>query len=175
DGTPFSDVVGDEWYGRAIGILANFGIVDGYDDGTFRPNAPISRKEFAAVVSRFDNLANTDHNPYTDLNPNDWAYRYILSATQKGWFIGYRDLFRPDAHLTRAEMVTAINRIFDRITLLEDVPDNVFRFRDLDESHWAYADFMEAAHTHTYQRRDINNTEVWIEIIETGLDAPYNR
>ncbi|MCL2409593.1 MAG: S-layer homology domain-containing protein, partial [Oscillospiraceae bacterium] len=175
DGTPFSDVAGDEWYGRAIGILANFGIVEGYDDGTFRPNAPISRKEFAAVVSRFDNLANTDNNPYTDLDPNDWAYRYILSATQKGWFIGYRDMFRPDAHLTRAEMVTAINRIFDRITLLEDVPDNVFRFLDLDESHWAYADFMEAAHTHTYQRRDINNTEVWIEIIETGLDAPYNR
>ena len=173
-GTPFNDVTGDEWFGRAVGILAHYGIVEGYHDGSFRPHEPITRKEFAAVVSRFDNLEETNVNPYTDLDPNDWAYRYILSATARGWFVGHDGRFRPDANLTRAEMVTAINRILRRRILLADIPPNVHRFYDLNESHWAYADIMEAAHTHTYVRNADGTTEIWIDILGTGLDAPFN-
>ena len=173
-GTPFNDVTGDEWYGRAIGILAHFGIIEGYKDGSFRPHEPITRKEFAAVVSRFDNLEETNVNLYTDIDPNDWAYKYILSATARGWFVGHGGRFRPDANLTRAEMVTAINRILRRKILLADIPPHVHRFYDLDESHWAYADIMEAAHTHTYVRNADGVTEIWVDILDTGLDAPYN-
>ena len=171
---PFNDVTGDEWFGRAVGILAHYGIIEGYEDGSFRPHNPITRKEFAAVVSRFDNLEETNYNPYTDLDPNDWAHKYILSATAKGWFVGHGGRFRPDANLTRAEMVTAINRILRRRILLADIPPGVHRFYDLDETHWAYADIMEAAHTHIYVRNADGYTELWVEILDTGLAAPYN-
>jgi len=174
EGNLYTDVVGDEWYGKAIGILTHYGIIEGYPDGSFKPLQPITRKEFAAVVSRFDNLEESLFNPYTDLDPNDWAYKYIISATAKGWFIGHGGRFRPDANLTRAEMVTAINRILRRRILITDIPADVHKFFDLDESHWAYADIMEAAHTHTYVRKADGTTELWIEIIDTGLAAPYN-
>jgi len=71
-------------------------------------------------------------------------------------------------------MVTAINRILRRRILLADIPSSVHRFYDLDESHWAYADIMEAAHTHTYVRNADGYVEIWIDILGTGLDAPYN-
>jgi hypothetical protein len=171
---PFTDVTGDEWFGRAVGILAHYGIIEGYEDGSYKPYQPITRREFAAIVSRFDNLTETDMNPYSDLDPDDWAYEYILSATARGWFVGYNGMFRPNANLTRAEMVTAINRILRRRILLKDIPPDVFRFPDLYENHWAFADIMEAAHTHTFVRNEDGYTELWIDITGTGLDAPYN-
>ena len=172
--SPFSDVRDDAWYGRGVSILAFHEIFTGYEDGTFRPNAPITRRELAAVVSRFDELIDTNVNPYRDVYQNDWARRYILSATQKGWFIGYDGLFRPGDRLTRAEFVTAVNRVLVRHILLEDVPADVFNFPDLNSSHWAYTAFMEAAHTHEYIRREDGKNEIWTEILGTGLDAAYN-
>ena len=170
----FSDVRDDAWYGRGVSILAHHEIFTGYEDGTFRPNASITRRELAAVVSRFDELIETNVNPYRDVYQNDWARRYILSATQKGWFIGYDGLFRPSDRLTRAEFVTAVNRVLVRHILLEDVPADVFNFPDLDRSHWAYTAFMEAAHTHEYARREDGKNEIWTQILGTGLDAAYN-
>ena len=174
DPNPFTDVVGDEWFGRAVGILYHYGIITGYYDGSYRPYEPITRREFAAVVSRFDNLEETNHNPYTDVSSSDWAYRYILSATARGWFQGHDGRFRPEDFLTRAEMVTAVNRILRRRIRLENLPPNVHRYADLDESHWAYEDIMEASHTHTYVRNEDGETELWIDILGTGLNAPYN-
>ena len=174
--SPFVDVRSNAWYGLGVGILAHHGILTGYPNGEFRPNEPVTRREMAAIVSRFDHLLETDENPYTDLNPNDWAYGYILSATAKGWFIGYGDgMFRPGNNLTRAEFVTAVNRVLNRHILPEDIPEGVFNFPDLDASHWAYAAFMEAAHTHEYERRADGINEIWTRIIENGLDAPYNQ
>ena len=174
-GTSFNDVTGDEWFGRAVGILEHFGIIIGYEDSSFRPHNPISRREFAALVSRFYNLAETDINPFSDIATCDWAYRYILMAAQAGWFIGHDSMFRPADYLTRAEMVVTINRMLGRGILLADIPPDAFRFPDINESHWAFTDIMEAAHTHTYKRHPTGTTEIWIEILDIGLDAPYNK
>jgi hypothetical protein len=70
--------------------------------------------------------------------------------------------------------VTAVNRVLNRHILLEDVPDDVFNFPDLDSSHWAYTAFMEATHTHDYVRREDGINEIWVRILSTGLDAAYN-
>jgi len=172
---PFVDVRGDEWFGTAVGILVHHEILTGYENGEFRPNSPITRRELAAVVSRFDHLLATGENPYRDVSSNDWAYEYILSATRKGWFIGYNNLFRPEAHLTRAELVTAVNRILNRHILLEDVPDNVLNFSDLDRTHWSYTAFIEATHTHEFERKADGINEIWTRILGTGLDARYNQ
>ena len=172
---PFADVQGHEWFGLAVGILTYYGIFEG-DGGLFRPHDPITRRELAVVVSRFDNLADTGVNPYTDLDPSDWAYRYILSATARGWFVGFPDgTFRPGANLTRAEFVTATNRVLERGILLEHIPDDVVEFIDMDGTHWAHADFMEAAHSHDWELHDNGITERWLAITGHGLDAAYNQ
>jgi len=172
---PFSDVQGHEWFGLAVGTLTYYGVFQG-NGGLFRPHDPITRRELAVVVSRFDNLADTSVNPYTDVDPSDWAYRYILSATARGWFIGFPDgTFRPGANLTRAEFATATNRVLERGILLEHIPDDVVEFIDLDGTHWAHADFMEAAHSHHWERHENGVTERWHAITGHGLDAAYNQ
>jgi len=172
----FSDVNGDEWYGLAINLLAYYGIFSSYEDGSFRPNQPITRRELATVVSRFDQLVETDVNPFTDVFEDDWAYTYILSAAQKGWFVGDGNgQFRPNDNMKRSEFVTVVNRVFNRRLLLEDVPANVHKFDDLDASHWAYAEFMESVYTHTFIRKADGINEIWTEMIETGLSAAYNQ
>lgn len=174
DSVPYSDVNGDEWFGRAVGILTHHGIFEG-NGGQFRPHEPITRRELAVVVSRFDDLADTSENPYNDLDSSDWAYRYILSATAKGWFIGFPDgSFRPEANLTRAEFVTATNRVLERKILLEHIPDDVVEFIDMDGTHWAHADFMEAVHSHDWEPHENGISEWWLEITGHGLDAAYN-
>ncbi|MCL2568541.1 MAG: S-layer homology domain-containing protein [Oscillospiraceae bacterium] len=172
---PFSDVSGNEWFGLAVGTLTHHGIFDGYG-GAFRPNDPITRGELAAVVSRFDDLIETTNNPFSDVFSNDWAYRYILSAAARGWFIGFPDgTFRSTANLSRAEFVTAANRVLERGILLEHIPDDVVEFIDLDGTHWAHADFMEAAHTHDWELHANGVTERWLAITGHGLDAAYNQ
>jgi len=173
--TTFVDVASDDWFGLGVSVLAYHGIFTGYETGEFRPHAHITRRELAAVVSRFDRLLESNVNPYGDVTYDDWAYRYILSATEKGWFVGYGGLFRPEFNLTRAELVTTVNRMLERYIALEDIPNDVFNFLDIDRTHWAYAAFMEAAHSHTFERIGDNINEQWTAILGTGLDALYNQ
>ena len=171
----FIDVTGDEWYGLAINVLSHYNILSGYPDGSFRPNQPITRREMAAVVSRFDNLLNTDDNPFNDLDRTDWAYSLILSATKKGWFAGDGNgRFRPGDNMLRCEFVTVTNRILNRHILLEDIPDNVHTFKDFSSRHWAYAEFVESIYTHDYIRKADNVNEEWTQMIDDGLQKPYN-
>ena len=174
DSIPYTDVNGNEWFGRAVGILTYHDIFEG-NGGLFRPHAPITRRELASVVSRFDTMIDTDENPYSDVFSDDWAYRYILSATARGWFIGFPDgTFKPETNLTRAEFATAVNRVLERKILLEHIPDDVVEFIDLDGTHWAHADFMEAAHSHDWEPHENGISERWLEITGHGLDAAYN-
>lgn len=173
---PFTDVKGHEWYGLGINLLAYYDILTGYTDGSFRPNQPVSRREMAAVVSRFDLLLETNDNPYSDLRANDWAYSYILSATKKGWFVGDSSgAFRPGDNISRAEFVTVTNRVLRRHILLADIPAAVHTFTDFKATHWAYADFMEAVHSHEFELKADGINETWTKITGTGLDADYNR
>ena len=180
----FSDVRGDEWYGAAVDLLAYHGILSGYPDGSFKPNRAITRCELAAVVSVFEHLVETSENPYQDLDPSGWAYKYILSATKKGWFVGDgTGVFRPDAPLKRAEFVTVANRVLKRNILLEDIPDSLHQWADLDASHWSYAAFTESIYSHDYEytheythahtRKMLGET--WTCIYGDGISAPYNR
>ena len=172
----FNDVFITDWYGQAIGTLSYYGIFGGYPNGSFMPDQPITKSELATVISRFGKPSETDANPYKDLNSNNWAYKDVLSATGTGWFIGDNDgNFRPDDDITRAEFVTAVNRVLARHVLLKDLPGNFHKFVDLNTSHWAYTAFMEAVYTHKFVRKSDGINEEWINIVEDGLSAPYNR
>jgi len=120
-------------------------------------------------------MIDTTDNPYTDVFPGTWEYEYILSATARGWFVGFPDgTFRARANLSRAEFVTAVNRVLERKILLEHIPDDVVDFIDMDGTHWAHADFMEAAHSHDWEPHENGISERWLAITGHGLDNAYN-
>ena len=162
--SPFPDVGSNEWYTQSISYLASIGIVIGYLDGTFRPDNSITRAEFAKMIAGFDHLEQVDYNAFPDVEGH-WAVGYINSAATKGWVAGYPDgTFRPENNITRAEVITIINRMLIRKIEAADIPDWAPSYSDLDESHWAYTDIIEASIGHKYERKSpTNDYEIWIE------------
>jgi hypothetical protein len=160
----FSDITANAWYAEAVNCLAGMGILKGYKDGSFKPNAPISREEFTAVLCRFFEAELIDgDNPYSDVA--GWAYSYIVADAELGWLIGYNDgTFRPKAFITRAEAVTAINSILDRKVLAEDIPVEYHAiYSDLSEGHLAFQDILEASVIHSYTIGNAG-TEIWQQV-----------
>ena len=157
------------WYNKAINAVVFRGIMKGYPDGRFRPNAPITRAEFTQMISTIDNKPYGTA-PFADV-PGHWAERAIGSEYQAKRITGYPDgLFRPDANITRAEAAVILNKIFERkydaASLLKcKNPQMIKRFTDLNESFWGWNDMVEATNTHEYVRREKNKLpEDWLLI-----------
>lgn len=162
---PYSDVFESDWYYPAVGFMTENNIIKGYEDGTFRPNAPITRAEFATIASKFEELVGNGVNGFKDVPATHWALKYINSAYARGWVTGYEDgTFRPDRYITRAEVVTVTNKMLIRYADVDFVRENkdiMLHFKDLDESHWAYFNIMEATHGHDFTRKDNMLDEIW--------------
>ena len=162
---PYSDVFEDDWYYLAVGFMTEKNIITGYEDGTFRPNSPITRAEFATMASKFDSLAKGGGKSFVDVDESHWAFMYINSAFNRGWVTGYEDgTFKPERNISRAEVVTITNKMLDRYCDKEFVinhRDLLIKFTDLEESHWAYFNIMEATHGHDYTRRGNGIDEWW--------------
>lgn len=158
----FSDTE-SSWYNKAINAVVARGIMKGYPDGRFRPNAPITRAEFTQMISTIDNKPYGEA-PFVDVKGH-WAERAIGSEYQAKRITGYPDgLFRPDTNITRAEAAVILNKIFERnfdAMSLAKCKNALMlkRFIDLDETFWGYNDMVEATNTHEYVRRDINRVE----------------
>ena len=162
---PYSDVFEGDWYYPAVGFMTENNIIKGYEDGTFRPNAPITRAEFATIASKFDEIIGGDVKGFYDVPASHWALKYINSAYERGWVTGYEDgSFRPDRFITRAEVVTVTNNMLIRYADVDYVRahrDLLINFKDLDESHWAYFNIMEATHGHDFMRKANGKDETW--------------
>lgn len=150
------------WANTEIATLTNAGILKGYEDGTFRPDASITRAEFAAVAARFDKLEASSLT-FSDVAPSHWAYSYIASAAEKGWVNGYSDgTFRPENSITRAEVVKITNAVLNRICDKEYVTEHIAdlnAYNDIQSTHWAYYEIMEASNAHDYESSD--GVESW--------------
>ncbi|MDO5396880.1 MAG: S-layer homology domain-containing protein [bacterium] len=153
----FTDVDAKLWYNQYISYLEKYDIIEGYDDGTFKPDEHITRAEFVTMCSRFYNLfdktTESKNNKFTDVASSHWAYKFINSATAMDWIKGYADgTFKPDNNITRAEVVSIVNRVTDREADTEYVNKNLSnlnRFSDLtDKGYWAWTAIIEAANTH---------------------------
>ena len=163
----FPDVGPDDWYTQSVTYLASIGIIRGYPDGTFKPDRSITRAEFATMISGFDKLEQADYNVFPDLYGH-WAAGYINSAATKGWVSGYLDgEFKPENEITRAEVVSVINRMLNRRIEFKDIPDWAPGFTDLPprDRHWAYEAIIEASIGHKYQRKP-NGSEIWTEVLK---------
>ncbi|MEA4824311.1 MAG: S-layer homology domain-containing protein, partial [Clostridiaceae bacterium] len=162
----FSDVNEGQWFNAAISTLASIGIVTGYEDGTFRPNAMITRAELAAIIARFAELEGSAQFVFTDINGH-WAEASILLAASNGWITGYENgTFRPNLAITRAETVTMINRVLDRLPKnKEALLEEMLTFSDnLDTEEWYYIPIQEATNYHKYAKNEAGET--WTELIE---------
>lgn len=151
----FSDVPKGYWAANYIGYMQQFGIITGYSDGSFRPNAPVTRAEFAAIASRFEKLTEGSKS-FTDVSDTYWAARYINFAATRGWVTGYSDgTFKPENTITRAEVAAVTCRLLERSadqSYIRSHLKELRTFSDVTESHWAYWYAMEAANGHDYTK-----------------------
>ena len=172
----FSDVNRNDWFNNPVSTMAELGIVKGYPDGTFRPNEPITRAEFAAIAARFDESSRYGETRFTDV-AGHWAIREIAKAYNNGWIKGYPDnTFRPNRNITRAEAMTLINRVLNRAPETEkDLLNNMNKWSDnMDVDAWYYLAVQEATNSHDY-RRKTSSYEHWIRMLEDPNWAKYER
>ena len=151
----FSDVPKGYWAANYIGYMQQFGIITGYSDGNFRPDAPVTRAEFAAIASRFEKLTEGSKS-FADVPDTYWAARYINFAATRGWVTGYSDgTFKPENPITRAEVAAITCRLLERSAdqnYIRSHFNELRTFSDMTESHWAYWYAMEAANGHDYTK-----------------------
>lgn len=163
--TGFSDVPDGAWYARAVNTLASLGKVSGVGENQFRPERAITRAEFVTMAMGFADLVPSPDSAFPDVKPEDWYYKAVMSAADYGWISGYPDgSFGPERLVTRGEAAVMLNRMLERRADRDFLNSHagVTMFRDVPESHWAFAEICEAANAHSYQR--IDGEEVW-----TGL------
>lgn len=168
----FKDVE-SRWYNSAINAVVKAGLMKGYPDGTFAPNGKITRAEFAQLIKGIDN-PNTAELPFTDV-AGHWGLDAISQAYANKRIAGYPDnTFKPNNDITRAEAVTILNSLFDRginEAGLANVRKDIVEFKDLDRSHWAYYQIVEASNTHEFYRaKDGEVPEVWVRVLKTWND-----
>ena len=151
----FSDVPKGYWAANYIGYMQQFGIITGYSDGSFRPDAPVTRAEFATIASRFEKLTQGGKS-FADVPDTYWAARYINFAATRGWVTGYSDgTFKPENTITRAEVAAVTCRLLERSadqSYIRSHLKELRTFSDVTESHWAYWYAMEAANGHDYSK-----------------------
>lgn len=167
----FKDVDKNAWYADYVGYLVKYDVINGYNDGTFRPEDNVTRAEFVTMAVRyyeiFNEVKKTGYTiKYTDVSSNYWAYTDIAFAKNIGWLNGYADgTFKGDNNITRAEVVTVTNHATSRTPDEDYITKNVTtlnRFTDLkNNSHWAYNDIMEAANTHKAVTH--KDSETWVK------------
>lgn len=173
DVSEFSDVSASDWYGTTVATLSAMDIVRGYEDGTFRPNAPITRAEFAAIATRFFEETGAEYEPGTfdDVTGNEWFANAIADAVELGLIGGYPDgTVRPNNNITRAEACAIVNRTLGRIPHVDHLlpADEMTTWPDNNPSDWFYADMQEATNGHEYEwtTEQGQKVEEWTEILD---------
>ena len=152
-GTVFTDIDAGRWSAQAVEYLAEQKILEGYPEGAFAPENAMTRAEFSAMVSRWLKAEEPEEiKEFPDVNSSSWAYQYIYALADLGFVQGYEDqTFRPDKTISRAEVMTVMNKILGRAPSEEYVKAQNFNpYSDLQKNSWYYTDVIEATITHNY-------------------------
>lgn len=170
----FTDVASGAWYNNAVSTLTRAGILDGYEDGSFRPNASITRAEFTKIaVSFFKHVGGASANPFSDVPDSAWYAEFVKAAAELGLIDGYEDgTFRPNAPITRAEACTIVNRTLGRAPDKDNLlPEHeMLTWPDNSRDAWYYAQIQEATNSHDYQW--LGAIELWTaKLAERDWDA----
>ncbi len=117
-GSDFTDVADGDWYAQAVNWAASVGVVNGFDDGTFQPNAAITREQMAAILRNYaaykglDVTATGDLSTYSDAaSVSDWAKESVTWAVGEHLISGVTDdTLAPQACATRAQVAAILQR-----------------------------------------------------------------
>ena len=150
----FPDLEENHWCYDTIVKYYQKGIIQGYEDGTFRPNNPITRAEYVKIVNQFFAYSsdNTQKSDFTDIPEYAWYLAYVNEAVSRGYIKGYEDgTFRPNAPIRRQEAVAILARILKmderKDTIM--VQDALSQYRDKTEiQDWAYSLMNQFAFEH---------------------------
>jgi len=165
----FRDVSPGAWYTEYIAIAYSYGLIQGLPDGTFRPNAAITREQFAAMLARTSTIRTGGVIPYTDAaNISYWAVDYVYTALATGLMHGdIIGTFRPAQPISREEAAAAFNRILGRgdttSRSIEGVPDIIIFPDAANRNRWSFYYVLEATNSHWYFRD--GNEEIWTEVV----------
>ena len=165
----YNDVKDGDWFCYAVSTLSKMGIIKGYEDGSFKPNDPISRAEFAAIAARFDPDGDKTPASFFDVTSH-WAKDEISIAANHGWIKGYEDgSFKPDQKITRAETMTLVNRVLNRLPeTKDDLHKDMKTWVDnMDETAWYYLAVQEATNSHYFKNKTGTKFEQWTDLRDT--------
>ena len=162
----YTDVPDSYWANTTISTMTGLGYVQGRSTTTFAPQSPITRAEFATICARFDTGTSSGTQTFTDIKGH-WAEKYIQRAAELGWIKGFEDgTFRPDTYITRAQAMTMINRVLNRIPEdTSDLLDDMNVWPDCNPGDWFYLAVQEATNSHNYKHK-AGNYETWISMKE---------
>jgi hypothetical protein len=168
DSNTFSDVPADYWANKAISTLTNAGLIQGFSDGTFRPDAYITRAQFAAIAARFAESTEDLPIPFTDVPDDYWAASQIAFAFDVGWIDGYGDgTFRPTKNITRGAAMKLINNVLSRQADEESLLPATTQWSDSNVGDTYYYVVLEATNSHDYTRRsEDGRVENWTALTE---------
>ena len=165
----YNDMKDGAWYTCAVSTLSKMGIIKGYEDGSFKPDASISRAEFAAIAARFDPDGDKTPATFSDVSSH-WAKDEISIAANHGWIKGYEDgSFKPDQKITRAETMTLVNRVLNRLPeTKDDLHKDMKTWVDnMDETAWYYLAVQEATNSHYFKNKTGTKFEQWTDLRDT--------
>ncbi|WP_019132055.1 S-layer homology domain-containing protein [Peptoniphilus obesi] len=155
------------WYNSAINAMTSKNLMFADKDGNFRPNQAITRAEFARALYGVDKK-NDKVAPFEDVKGHEFEAA-INQAYGNGRINGYPDgTFKPDAYIQRSEAARILNQYANRgvdFDGLAGVRRYLIKFTDIDESHWAYYEIMEATNSHEYKRARGKQIETWLQIL----------
>ncbi|HLD32857.1 MAG TPA: S-layer homology domain-containing protein [Candidatus Peribacteraceae bacterium] len=186
--THYEDIEPGAWYEEALAAFLADGILD-VSQKHFRPEDPAQRAEAAKLLTLIDGRETAEPliPSFDDVPTQEWYYRFIETAAEKGWVKGDRDCYgshpcsaRPDGRITRAEAVAMIVRFFG-LPLLSSAP----QFTDNAEGTW-YATYVHTAADHcilkkengsalTFPNRTINRAELAVMLYRARQNLQYGR
>lgn len=167
ESVPFTDVSPENWFYKAVAMMAQAGIIEGYPDGTFRPNASITRGEFVTMATRF--LGGTYEGTFQFSDAAwHWAADAVTQAALAGWIKGYPDgSFRPDGRIKRGEAITMVNAMLNRVPHKDHLLEDMTVWTDnADPAAWYYLAVQEAtnAHDYTWHTEQGEEYEIWVSL-----------
>ena len=177
---PYTDVQPDTWCNAAVSTMTKAGVIEGFSDGTFRPSAPITRAQFAAIAVRFFDVVYSGDDKFSDI-AGHWAADYINKAAEAALINGFSDgTFRPNQYITRAQAMAIFNRVLGRAPEKDHLlPDDMITWPDnMDKSAWYYANMQEATNSHEYRMEvdsEGNPYEVWTKILPVRDWAAFEK
>ena len=153
---PYKDI-GEAWYTRAVKIVTEAKVFEGYDDGNFKPQDKITRNEWIATLKRFQELGDVSGN-HMKLKDGHWAMAEIEAAYKEGWLKIYTDglaTYEGDKFIPREEVAAVSNKAFNRVldkTYIINNDKSLITYKDVKKDMWSYEDILCASNTFLYKK-----------------------